>query len=123
MTTSTPNTPQDDTLATEVLGDATIPAEATSPADAAIPADAPAAPLTPAAPPTPAPETLYLRGPAPFAITLGLLGLVIAGATFVTEVTDISLPWTELGPWTVVAAGLVVLLVGAIGLRGSRTRD
>jgi hypothetical protein len=66
----------------------------------------------------------WLRGPAPFAIVLGLLGLLVAGATLVTELTDVSFPWADLGPWTVVAAGLVVVLVGAIGLRSSRrTQD
>ena len=33
-----------------------------------------------------------------------------------------ALPWNDLGPWSVVAAGIVVLLVGAIGLRSSRNR-
>lgn len=62
----------------------------------------------------------WLSGPAPFAIVLGLLGLVVAGAVLVTELTDVTFPWADLGPWTVVAAGLVVVLVGAIGLRSSR---
>ena len=64
----------------------------------------------------------YLSGPAPFALVLGLLGLLVAGSVLVNELTDISLPWGDLGPWSVVAAGLVVLLVGAIGLRSSRNR-
>ena len=63
------------------------------------------------------------RGPAPFAIILGILGLVVAGAVLLGELTDVSLPWNDLGPWSVVAAGLVVLLVGAIGLRSSRSRS
>lgn len=71
--------------------------------------------------PTPAPgDGPWLRGPAPFAIVLGLLGLLVAGGTLLNELTDVSLPWADLGPWTVVAAGLVVVLVGAIGLRSSR---
>ena len=41
----------------------------------------------------------------------------------VGELTDLTLPWTDLGPWSVVAAGLVVLIVGAIGLRSSRSRE
>ena len=53
---------------------------------------------------------------------LGLLGLLVAGSTLLTELTDVNLPWGDLGPWSVVAAGLVVLIVGAIGLRASRTR-
>ena len=80
----------------------------------------PAAPGT--TPPAPA-EAAYLRGPAPFAIVLGLLGLVVAGVTLAAELTDVTVPWDDLGPWTVVAAGLLVLLVGAIGLRASRPQD
>ncbi len=83
-------------------------------------ATAPATAASPA-PPTP-PEPTYLSGPAPFALVLGLLGLLVAGSVLVDELTDITLPWGDLGPWSVVAAGLVVLLVGAIGLRSSRNR-
>lgn len=115
-TPTTPTTPHDDTPATQVFVDATHPTDGP-----AAPAGTASASTT--AQPTPAPEAPYLRGPAPFAITLGLLGLVVAGATLLTELTDVTMPWTDLGPWSVVAAGLVVLIVGAIGLRGSRTRD
>ncbi len=62
----------------------------------------------------------WLQGAAPFAIVLGLLGLLLAGAVLVGELTDLTFPWADLGPWTVVAAGLVIVLVGAIGLRSSR---
>ena len=113
-TPSTPDTPRSDTLATEVFDAAPSPAVAT----ATTPATATTATTTPALP-----EPTYLTGPAPFAVVLGLLGLLFAAATFLTQLTDLSLPWTDLGPWTVVAAGLVVVIVGAIGLRGSRTRD
>ena len=54
---------------------------------------------------------------------LGLLGLVVAGATLLSELADVNVPWDDLGPWSVVAAGIVVLLVGAIGLRSSRARS
>jgi hypothetical protein len=69
-----------------------------------------------------APEQEWLKGPAPFALVLGLLGLVVAGATLLSELADVNVPWDDLGPWSVVAAGIVVLLVGAIGLRSSRAR-
>jgi hypothetical protein len=96
---------------------ATAPAAiGTATATATMPAPTPA--------PAPAPvEPEYLRGPAPFALVLGLLGLVVAGSVLVGELTDVSLPWNDLGPWSVVAAGVLVLLVGAIGLRSSRARD
>jgi hypothetical protein len=82
---------------------------------------APAPPRIPA--PDSPPEPQWLTGPAPFALVLGLLGLLVAGSVLVAELTDITLPWGDLGPWSVVAAGLVVLLVGAIGLRSSLSRD
>ena len=96
-------------------------AAATGAPTATMTATAPATASSPA-PPTP-PEPTYLSGPAPFALVLGLLGLLVAGSVLVNELTDISLPWGDLGPWSVVAAGLVVLLVGAIGLRSSRSRN
>lgn len=68
------------------------------------------------------PEPVYLDGPAPFAVVLGLLGLLFASTTLFTQLTDVAVPWTQLGPWTVVAAGLLVVVIGAIGLRSSRTR-
>ena len=73
--------------------------------------------------PAPVPEPEWLKGPAPFALVLGILGLLVAGSTLLTELTDVNLPWGDLGPWSVVAAGLVVLIVGAIGLSSSRTRS
>jgi hypothetical protein len=127
MTTpSTPTTPPDDTLATEVFVDTTSPTDPPATAAATTPAtptDAATASAPTATQPAPPAEPTYLRGPAPFAIVLGLLGLLVAGATLLTELTDVSMPWTDLGPWSVVAAGLVVLVVGALGLRSSRTRD
>jgi hypothetical protein len=90
---------------------ATTTAIATAPAPASAPES------------TDPPEPQWLTGPAPFALVLGLLGLLVAGTVLLTELTDWTLPWGDLGPWSVVAAGLVVLLVGAIGLRSSRSRD
>jgi hypothetical protein len=116
-TTATTTAPTRDTLADEVfVDDGRTAALPTTPA-----ATAPAAPTTTPAAGTP-PEQQWIEGPAPFAIILGILGLVVAGAVLLGELTDVSLPWNDLGPWSVVAAGLVVLLVGAIGLRSSRTR-
>lgn len=119
MTTpSTPDAPRENTLATEVFDDATATPAATQTATATT------ATATTATAPAPAlPEPTYLSGPAPFAVVLGILGLLFAALTLFVQLTDVSLPWTDLGPWTVVAAGLVVVLVGAIGLRGSRDRD
>jgi hypothetical protein len=126
-----PDTRADDTLGDEVFVDhdrtaalpTTGPAATGAPA-ATMTATAPATATTPTTPAPPAPiEPQYLSGPAPFALVLGLLGLLVAGSVLVSELTDLSLPWGDLGPWSVVAAGVVVLLVGAIGLRSSRNRD
>jgi hypothetical protein len=114
---------RDDSLAEEVFVDddrtmalpTTAAPATTAGATMTTTAPAPAIP-TPAA----APEPQYLSGPAPFALVLGLLGLLVAGSVLLNELTDVTLPWGDLGPWTVVAAGLVVLIVGAIGLRSSR---
>lgn len=69
-------------------------------------------------PPRPAP----LAGPAPFPVVLGILGLLLAGSVLVAETTEVSLPWSDLGPWSVVVGGLVVVLVGVLGLRSNRRR-
>jgi hypothetical protein len=115
ITPDGPDTPGPaDTTHLPTSPDAPATMTTTAPAPASTPAPSPA-------PPTPA-EPQYLSGPAPFALVLGLLGLLVAGSVLVNELTDITLPWGDLGPWSVVAAGLVVLLVGAIGLRSSRNR-
>ena len=148
--TTTPDVPRDESPSDEVLvgrNDTEVPTSDTPAAPSAPdPTEAPgstatepdvstatephtssamvtATPATPEATPPVPTEQAYLRGPAPFAIVLGLLGLVVAGVTLAAELTDVTVPWDDLGPWTVVAAGLLVLLVGAIGLRASRPQD
>ncbi|MBM6402004.1 hypothetical protein [Phycicoccus sonneratiae] len=105
----------DDTTTTD-----TGSAPATAPATTPSPATAPS-PVGPPEQGPPAPR--YRSGPAPFALLLGILGLVTAGAVLVTELTDVDLPWNDLGPWTIVAGGALVLLVGLVGLRSSRAQD
>lgn len=73
---------------------------------------------------TPTPGTpVHRRGPAPFALLIAVLGLVVAASVLLTEVADVSVPWSTLGPWVVVAGGLLVVLVGLIGLRANRVQD
>ncbi len=137
-TDNTPHddTPRDATLADDVFVDSTrVPAPATAQPTAALPVTPAPGPVTPAATaPVTAPGTAsttpavvtapadgpWLKGPAPFAIVLGILGLLVAAGVLLTELVDVTFPWADLGPWTVVAAGIVVVLVGAIGLRSSR---
>ncbi|MGL5910221.1 MAG: hypothetical protein ACRCZP_09480, partial [Phycicoccus sp.] len=73
------------------------------------------------APPA-APAPTYRTGPAPVALVIGLLGLVLAISVLLTEVTELGVPWDDVGPWSVVVAGAVILLVGTLGLRSSRSR-
>lgn len=111
--------PTTDATATPAAG---APAAASAPSTAIAPSTAsPASTATTTS--TEPPEQEWLKGPAPFALVLGLLGLVVAGVTLVSELADVNVPWDDLGPWSVVAAGIVVLLVGAIGLRSSRARS
>ena len=115
---TTDTTPHDDTARDTPLADTRLADEvlADTPPDTR-PGTTPGPTAPGPAAPTDGP---WLSGPAPFAIVLGLLGLVVAGAVLFTELTDVTFPWADLGPWTVVAAGLVVVLVGTIGLRSSR---
>jgi len=101
-----------------------IPTTPSTPATPGTPDDslATSAPHSPATQAPALPEPVYPEGPAPFAVVLGLLGLLFASTTLFTQLTDVAVPWTQLGPWTVVAAGLLVVVIGAIGLRSSRTR-
>ena len=110
-----------DTAPTDTAPTDTAPA-ASSATTATLTATAPAPASSPTSTPATPPEPQWIGGPAPFALVLGLLGLLVAGSVLVNELTDVSLPWGDLGPWSVVIAGVVVLLVGAIGLRSSRNR-
>lgn len=134
-TTPRDDTPRDDTLTDEMTVETTRePVGAPSDSTTALPVTPAAATAsgpavatgqvgtatTSASPATASADGPWLDGPAPFSIVLGLLGLLTAGAVLLTELADVTFPWADLGPWTVVAAGLVVVLVGAIGLRSSR---
>ncbi|MGL5817095.1 MAG: hypothetical protein ACRCYR_06010 [Phycicoccus sp.] len=98
------------------------PTTATGHAGGDVPPNRPVEPAGPAgaAPAVPAPT--YRTGPAPVALVVGLLGLVLAVSVLLTEVTDLGVPWDDVGPWSVVVAGAVILLVGTLGLRSSRSR-
>ncbi|MGL5929811.1 MAG: hypothetical protein ACRCY8_12825 [Dermatophilaceae bacterium] len=114
------------TTAVPTTGPTTAPAHdrtTVPPARQDGPADpVPAMPTTGTpTPATPTPPT-YRTGPAPVALVIGLLGLVLAASVLLTEVTDLGVPWDDVGPWSVVVAGAVVLLVGTLGLRSSRSR-
>ncbi len=126
----TPDTPREDALADRVFDEPTrpVPTAASAATTTWAPAPGSAATATavrtdPAPASTEAPPRQYVKGPAPFAIVLGLLGLVVAAVTLFSEVVGLDVPWGDLGPWTVVGAGVLVLLVGGLGLRASRNQD
>ena len=124
----TASEPQREPLADEVFDDRTreVPTWAPTPgaeSGAGTTATAVRPPATEATPATTAPQHEFVQGPAPFAVVLGLLGLVVAAVTLFTEIVGFDIPWGDLGPWTVVGAGVLVLLVGGLGLRANRGQD
>jgi hypothetical protein len=84
----------------------------------------------PAAPPAmqqpeqePEQEPERLRGPSFGPVILGLVCLVIAGAVFAQEIGNWSIDWGNVGPLGIVAAGAVLVVLGAVGLVTSRRRS
>lgn len=61
-------------------------------------------------------------GPAPLAIALGTLGLVVATLTTLTFLTDLRIDWDVAGPVAIAATGLGILLLGGLGMILSRRR-
>lgn len=61
-----------------------------------------------------------VRGPHVAAVLLGLACLVIAGLVLGQELGDLSIDWGEVGPLGIVAAGAVLVVLGALGLAASR---
>ncbi len=124
--TGSARTEQTENLTDELLGTrpteqqttwAPMP-EAAGPAPASGQA-APTATQPPAAAPAPVPvET----SPAPFPIIVGLVGLVVAITAIVSRAADLTIDWGRAGPITVVGAGLVLVALGLVGMRGQRRR-
>lgn len=64
----------------------------------------------------------YVRGPYLAPVILGLVCLAIAGLAFAQEIGGLTIDWGSVGPLGIVAAGAVLVLLGAIGLVASRRR-
>jgi len=120
--------------------DGTEPVESADPTQAlppssAEPQDAPSAPVgedtqryaepvTPAAVATPAasPEAPAVtaperpRGPHAAAILLGVFAIAVAALAILRETTHLTVNWSQLGPGSVIVAGLLLLLIGVVGL-------
>lgn len=74
----------------------------------------------PAAGPRAVPEVV--RGPYLAPIILGLVCLAVAAAAFAQEIANWSIDWGNVGPLGIVVAGVVLVLLGALGLLSSRRR-
>jgi len=74
----------------------------------------------PAAGPPAAPEVV--RGPYLAPIILGLVCLLVAAAAFAQEIANWTIDWGNVGPLGIVIAGVVLVLLGALGLVSSRRR-
>ncbi len=68
-------------------------------------------------------EPERLRGPSFGPVILGLVCLVIAGAVFAQEIGNWTIDWGNVGPLGIVAAGAVLVILGAVGLATSRRRS
>ena len=77
-----------------------------------------AAPVTSAASPSPVAATTPERpkGPNAGAILLGLLALAVAVLAILRQTTDLSINWSAVGPGAVIAAGVLLLAVGVVGM-------
>ncbi len=68
----------------------------------------------------PAPSLPRPTGPHAPAITLGVICLAIAGLVLAQELGALSVDWGNVGPLGIVAAGLVLVVLGIVGLLSSR---
>lgn len=65
----------------------------------------------------PAPRRLSRpTGPSWGTVALGLVCLAIAGGALFVELTDVVLDWSNVGPLTLVALGVLLVLVGLAAL-------
>jgi hypothetical protein len=69
------------------------------------------------------PEPERLRGPSLGPVILGLVCLLVAGAVLAQEVGNWTIDWGNVGPLGIVAAGAVLVVLGAVGLATSRRRS
>ena len=56
------------------------------------------------------------RGPNAAPVVLGLVALVLAGLIIAKETMGLAVDWSRLGPGAIVAIGLLLVVLGAIGL-------
>ena len=95
--------------------DPTMPSEPPVPDQAPAPVEAAAY-----AAPSAYVRAPVLRGPSPWTVILGLVGLSVAVLVFLTTATSVRIDWTTAGPATVVGFGGVLVLLGLLGMLSRR---
>lgn len=73
-----------------------------------------AALAAPAAPAGPASEVP--RGPHAAAILLGAFAIAVAALAILRETTHLTVNWSQLGPGSIIVAGVLLLVIGVVGL-------
>ena len=119
--------PSDTPTPSPVSTPARVPASTPAPSRASTPATTTYSPTattySPAEPEDVVPaQPEYVRGPYLAPVILGLVCLAIAGLAFAQELGGLTIDWGSVGPLGIVAAGAVLVLLGAIGLVASRRR-
>lgn len=66
------------------------------------------------------PEPIRPDGPSWPTVALGVLALVVAGMALTYQLVDVSVDWTLAAPVAIVSAGALLVLLGLVGLLGSR---
>lgn len=69
---------------------------------------------------TTGPEPIRPDGPSWPTVALGVLALVVAGMALTYQLVDVSVDWTLAAPVAIVSAGALLVLLGLVGLLGSR---
>lgn len=67
-----------------------------------------------------APEPIWITGPAPAPIVIGLIGLLTLAGCAIWALTDWTVNWSLAAPAAVVGVGLVIIGLGVAGLRRPR---
>lgn len=64
----------------------------------------------------------YRTGLSVGTVLLGLLAIALAAYTVAEQLTDIAIDWNRFGPFSALAAGLVLVLLGLWGMTSNRRR-
>lgn len=94
-----------------------------APSDTASATPTPSQPApSDAASATPTTSPQWLKGPAVWPLTVGVLGLLVLVVAWLVAATDVTFNWSVLGPALVVGVGMAFVLLGLLGLRRQRSR-